>query len=103
MEKPKMKQNQRRRHDGPPYSPKAEAMQLLQLPDKPAAVPLHEWQQYRQLACECEGAERLVRDLRQRLDKLKVQLARRIDDHHGHEHEELENLLALVPVTDLLQ
>jgi hypothetical protein len=103
MEKPKMKQNQRRRHDGPPYSPKAEAMQLLQFQDKPAAVPLHEWEHYRQLACELDGAECLVRDLRQHLDKLKLELARRIEDHPGHEHEELENLVALVPVTDLLQ
>jgi hypothetical protein len=103
MEKPKIKQKQGCRHGGPPDSPKAEAMQPLQFLDKPAAVPLHEWQQYRQLACECEGAERLVRDLRQRLDKLKLQLARRIEDHHGHEQEELENLLALVPATDLLQ
>jgi hypothetical protein len=40
---------------------------LLELMDRPATVPLKEWELYKQLVCELEEAEYLVRDLRDRL------------------------------------
>lgn len=77
---------------------------MLQFPDKPAAVPLDEWDHYQQLACELEGAECFVHDIRQRLQTVKQQLARRIEDQHCPIHDRsLERLVVAVPVTDLVQ
>ena len=101
MEKPKMKPTERQLKGR--YLVGPARVQVSQFPDKPAAVPLDEWEQYQQLVRELEGAEYFVHDIRQRLQTVKQLLARRIEDQHCRVHESLENLIQAVPVTDLLQ
>ena len=104
MEKPKTKQTKRQqRLKGPCLSPQAR-QPVLPLRNRPAAVPLDEWELYNELACELEGAECFADDIRQRLQKVKEHLARRIEDRHSPVHDKsLEHLVTAVPITDLLQ
>jgi hypothetical protein len=102
MEKAKTEQPKRQRRLKGPCLPGQ--MTVLQFPDRPAAVPLDEWEQYQQLASELEEAECLVRNIRQRLRTVKQQLARRIKYQHSSSPDQsLERLAAASPVTDLLQ
>jgi hypothetical protein len=102
MEKPKTKQTKRQRRLKGRCLPGQTT--VLQFPDRPAAVPLDEWEQYQQLASELEGAECFVHNIRQRLQAVKQHLARRIEDQYSPSRDEsLERLVAAVPVTDLLQ
>jgi hypothetical protein len=70
-----------------------------EFPDRPAMILPHEWELYKKLTCELEGAECFVQDLRDRLQLLEQQLARRIED----QDESFERLVAALPVTKLLQ
>jgi hypothetical protein len=62
-------------------------------------VPPDEWELYKQLACELEGAECFVQDLRHRLQTFEQQWARRMED----QDKSLEHLVVALPATKLLQ
>ena len=77
------------------YLPTESTVCLSEVP----TVPRDEWELYEQLACELEGAECFVQDLRHRLQTFEQQLARRIED----QDKSLERLVGALPVTKLLQ
>ena len=104
MDKAKVTKTKRQQRLQEAYQPAGVCVSGSQFPDKPAAVPLDEWERYVELTCELEGAERFVHDIRQRLQTVKQQLACRTENHYCCvDDKSLERLIAAVPVTALLQ
>ena len=74
-----------------------------QFSERPTAVPVNEWKRYQQLACELEGAEAVVQNVRQRLQRIEEQWIRRIARRQARVDQSMEHLMAAVPVTDFVQ
>jgi hypothetical protein len=98
MSKPNKKTARQRPLDGR-CLPTESKVWLLELMDRPATVSLNEWELYKQLVCELEEAEYLVRDLRCRTQTLEQRLAGRA----ASQDKAFEHLNAALPITTLLQ